>query len=61
METVILHPRELGKREIIILFLCLLIGFVLRFYTFEKKSLWLDEVHTFNESRDDLIGQLKFL
>ena len=60
METVILHPRELGKREIIILFLCLLIGFVLRFYTFEKKSLWLDEVHTFNESRDDLRGQLKF-
>jgi len=60
METVILHPRELGKRKIIILFLCLLIGFVLRFYTFEKKSLWLDEVHTFNESRDDLKGQLKF-
>jgi 4-amino-4-deoxy-L-arabinose transferase-like glycosyltransferase len=48
------------KKEIIILFLCLLLGFALRFYTFDHKSLWLDEVHTFNESRDDLKGQLKF-
>jgi 4-amino-4-deoxy-L-arabinose transferase-like glycosyltransferase len=48
------------QREIIVLLLCLLIGFALRFYTFDQKSLWLDEVHTFNESRDDLKGQLKF-
>ena len=52
--------RKLKEKEILILILCLLIGFALRFYTFDKKSLWLDEVHTFNESRDDLSGQLRF-
>ncbi len=49
-----------GKREIFILILCLLIGFALRFYTFDKKSLWMDEIHTFNDSRDGLKGQLQF-
>src|SRR4030042_6788965 len=48
------------RNEIIILLLCILIGFALRFYTFDQKSLWLDEVHTFNESRDDLKGQIEF-
>lgn len=48
------------KKEIFILLLCLLIGFVLRFYTFDRKSLWIDEIHTFNESRDDLGGQLRY-
>ena len=36
-----------------ILILCLFIGFALRFYTFDRKSLWDDEVYTFNESRFD--------
>ena len=35
-------------------------GFILRFYNFDQKSLWLDEVYTFNDSRDDFRGQLKF-
>ena len=48
------------QKEIIILILCLLIGFALRFYAFDKKSLWIDEIHTFNESRDDLGGQLRY-
>jgi hypothetical protein len=48
------------KKEVFIVVLCLFIGFALRFYTFEKKSLWVDEVHTFNDSRDDLTGQIKF-
>ncbi len=48
------------KREILILILCLLIGFALRFYTFDQKSLWLDEIHTFNDSRDDIKEQYKF-
>jgi uncharacterized membrane protein len=48
------------RKEIIILILCLLIGFALRFYAFDKKSLWIDEIHTFNESRDDLGGQLRY-
>jgi hypothetical protein len=48
------------KKEVFIIVLCLLIGFALRFYTFENKSLWVDEVHTFNDSRDDLNGQIKF-
>ena len=49
-----------NRKEFFILLLCLLIGFALRFYTFDQKSLWLDEVHTFNDSRDDLKGQIKF-
>lgn len=48
------------KKEIFILLLCLIIGFALRFYTFDQKSLWMDEVHTFNDSRDHLKGQIKF-
>ena len=48
------------RKEIFILFLCLLIGFALRFYTFDKKSLWMDEIYTFNDSRDNFKGQLKF-
>lgn len=48
------------RREILILVLCILVGFALRFYTFDQKSLWLDEIHTFNESRDNLKDQIKF-
>jgi len=49
-----------NRNEIFILVLCLLIGFALRFYTFDQKSLWVDEIYTFNDSRDDLRGQIKF-
>jgi len=48
------------RKEILILILCLLLGFALRFYTFDRKSLWIDEIHTFNDSRDDLRGQFNF-
>ena len=48
------------RKEIIVLVLCLLIGFALRFYTFDKKSLWLDEIYTFNDSRDGIKDQFKF-
>ena len=48
------------KKEVFILILCLLIGFALRFYTFDRKSLWEDEIYTFNDSRDDLKDQIKF-
>lgn len=48
------------QKEIFILILCLLLGFALRFYTFDQKSLWIDEIHTFNDSRDGLDGQIKF-
>ena len=48
------------RKEIFVLVICLLIGFALRFYTFDKKSLWIDEIHTFNDSRDDLRGQIRF-
>src|SRR4030042_198198 len=49
-----------ARKEILILFLCILVGFALRLYTFDQKSLWIDEIHTFNDSRDGLKGQLKF-
>lgn len=48
------------RKELLLLFLCLIIGFALRFYTFEHKSLWIDEVHTFNDSREGLQGQIKY-
>ena len=48
------------RKEILIVILCLLIGLALRFYTFEKKSLWIDEVHTFNDSAHNLQGLLEF-
>jgi hypothetical protein len=51
------NPKQ---KEILILVLCLIVGFALRFYTFDQKSLWLDEVHTFNNSRDDFKGQIEF-
>jgi uncharacterized membrane protein len=48
------------RKEILILLFCLLIGFALRFYTFDQKSLWIDEIHTFNDSRDGIKDQLKY-
>jgi len=51
---------HLKRKEIFILFLCLIIGFALRFYRFDQKSLWLDEVHTYNDSRDGVGDQIKF-
>jgi len=52
--------NRIRRKEILILTFCLLIGFALRFYTFDQKSLWMDEVHTYNDSKDDLRGHLKF-
>jgi hypothetical protein len=48
------------KKEILILVLCLIVGFGLRFYTFDQKSLWMDEIYTFDDSRDGLKEQLIF-
>ena len=48
------------RKEILLVILCLLIGFGLRFYTFDQKSLWLDEIHTFNHSRDGFREQMEF-
>ena len=43
-----------------VLFLCLFIGFALRYYHLDQKSLWLDEVYTYNDSRDGFEEQIKF-
>ena len=51
---------KVKKREILTLALCILIGFALRFYTFDQKSLWIDEIHTLNDSRDGIKNQLKY-
>ena len=48
------------RKELFTLGLCLLIGFALRFYAFDQKSLWIDEIHTFNDSRVNLEGQIKY-
>jgi hypothetical protein len=60
MEMNLSTARIIKRKEILVVLLCLLIAFALRFYTFDQKSLWLDEIHTFNDSRDDFKGQLKF-
>jgi hypothetical protein len=49
-----------NRKEIFALLLCLVIGFALRFYTIDRKSLWIDEIHTLNDSRDDFRAQMKF-
>ena len=48
------------RKEVFVVIFCLLIGFALRLYTFDRKSLWEDEIYTFNDSRDDLKGQINF-
>jgi hypothetical protein len=48
------------RKEFLAILLCLIVGFALRSYTFDKKSLWIDEIHTYNDSRDDLRGQIRF-
>jgi hypothetical protein len=48
------------KRIIITILLCLIIGFALRFYAFDQKSLWMDEIYTFNDSRDHFRVQLNY-
>jgi hypothetical protein len=51
---------EIRQKEVVILILCLLIGFTLRFYHFDQKSLWMDEIYTFNDSSYDVKDQLKY-
>ena len=48
------------RKEIFILVICLLLGFALRLYIFDQKSLWIDEIHTFNDSRDGIKDQLRY-
>jgi uncharacterized membrane protein len=48
------------RKEMFILLLCLFIGFALRYYHLDQKSLWMDEVHTYNDSRDGFGDQIKF-
>ncbi len=48
------------RKEIFAVIIFLLLGFALRFYTLDQKSLWLDEVHTYNDSRPGFGDQIKF-
>ncbi len=60
MEINIPTFAKIRRMEMLILALCLFIGFALRLYTFDKRSLWIDEIHTFNDSKDSFKDQLKF-
>jgi uncharacterized membrane protein len=51
---------KVREREVLLLILCVLVAFALRFYTFDRKSLWLDEIYTIEDSRDDLKSQISF-
>jgi uncharacterized membrane protein len=48
------------KKEFLLLMVCLLVGAALRFYTFDKRSLWMDEIYTLNDSKDGLTKQIQF-
>ncbi len=60
MEVNLSPTSKVPKKETVILLLCLLVGFALRSYTFDQKSLWLDEIHTFNDSRYGIKEQIKY-
>jgi len=51
---------NLNRNKIILLILCIIAGFALRFYTLDHKSLWIDEVHTFNDSRPGLKDHIRY-
>ena len=40
--------------------LLLLVGFALRFYSFDRKSFWFDEIYTYQDSRDGLRAQIEY-
>ena len=44
---------------LLLLGLILLVSAALRFYSFDRKSLWLDEIYTFQDSSDGFMAQLK--
>jgi hypothetical protein len=48
------------RKSVAILLLCLMVGFALRFYGFDRKSLWLDEIYTYQDSRDGFKEQLNY-
>jgi mannosyltransferase len=52
--------NRLKTREAVLLILCVLIGFGLRVYTFDQKSLWIDEIFSLNDSRDGVRGQIEY-
>jgi mannosyltransferase len=52
--------NHIKRKKIVVVISCLLLGFILRFYTFDRKSLWIDEIYTYNDSRDDLKAQLNY-
>jgi len=52
--------ERISAKEIILLIFCLLLGFTLRFYRFDQKSLWWDEIYTYNDSRFGLKEQITF-
>jgi hypothetical protein len=55
-----LLKNVIKRKEILIVIICLVLGFSLRIYTLDQKSLWMDEIHTYNDSRDNLKGHLRF-
>ena len=54
------NPLATKRKELIILIFCILAGFALRFYTFDQKSLWMDEIYTFDDSRGDFKSQISY-
>ena len=55
-----INLKKNRRNEILILLLCFIIGLILRFHTFDKRSLWMDEIYTLNDSRDGFYEQIQF-
>jgi hypothetical protein len=60
IETDPTKTNKINRGEVYILLFVFLIGFALRYYTFDQKSLWLDEIYTYNDARYGLKDQLKY-
>ena len=50
--------RTIKPIEWTVLIFCCILGFTLRYYSFDHKSLWMDEIYTFNASRDTIKNQI---
>ena len=55
-----IHTDKDKGKEIILLMVCLVIGTVLRFHSFDQKSLWTDEIYTVQDSKDNLSGHIQY-
>ena len=52
--------KKTVSKQLLSVIVCLFLACILRIYTVDQKSLWLDEIHTYNDSADGVKAQLLF-